>query len=113
MRRPTPMGGVMELNRPVVRTDVAVVELDGEAVIYDEHSEKLHHLNPTATLLYTLCDGTATVAELANDLAAEFEIPLEEMEHHLRHLVGRLHEEGLLIDAQTPPQEGSSSDRPT
>ena len=28
------------------------VEVDGELVLLDEHEERLHHLNPTASLLW-------------------------------------------------------------
>ncbi len=51
----------MALVKPKVRDDLTVVELDGEAVIYDEETTELHHLNPTATIVFGLCDGTATM----------------------------------------------------
>ena len=47
----------MPLVKPKVRDGLTVVELDGEAVIYDEETTELHHLNPTATIVFGLCDG--------------------------------------------------------
>ena len=48
----------MPLVKPKARDDLTVVELDGEAVIYDEETTELHHLNPTATIVFALCDGS-------------------------------------------------------
>ena len=58
--------------KPKARDDLAVVELDGEAVVFDERTSDLHYLNPTATLVFGLCDGTGTVEELAADIAAAY-----------------------------------------
>jgi len=85
--------------RPRVRQDLAVVELDGEAVIYDEDSGDLHHLNPTATLVYGLCDGSATVAELAADIGEVFGLPAGEVERQVRSLLRELRSQGLLETA--------------
>ena len=46
--------------------------VDGEAVILDEAGNRLHHLNPTATVAWTCFDGTGTVTDIAADLADEF-----------------------------------------
>lgn len=82
--------------KPKARTQLAVVEVDGEAVIYDELSEELHHLNPTATIIFSLCDGSATIKELAGDVAEAFAVPLEEIEPQIRSLVLDFRKAGLL-----------------
>ena len=82
--------------KPRIREDLAVVEIDGEAVIYDEESGQLHHLNPTATLILQLCDGEATVKELSVDLAGAYAAPFDEIEKSVRRLVRELKEAGLL-----------------
>ena len=38
------------------------VEIDGELVLLDEHEDRLHHLNPTASLLWSCFDGEAPCA---------------------------------------------------
>lgn len=73
--------------RPKVREDLGVVELDGEAVIYDERNGSLHHLNPTATLVFSLCDGTSTIKQMAGDIAQAYQVPLSEVEKQLRKLI--------------------------
>ena len=87
--------------KPRVRKDLAVVELDGEAVIYDEDSGDLHHLNPTATLVFSLCDGTVTVAELSRDIGEIFEVPTDEVERQVRSLLRNFRTQRLLVSATT------------
>jgi PqqD family protein of HPr-rel-A system len=82
--------------KPKVRGDLTVVELDGEAVIYDERTSDLHHLNPTATIVFGLCDGTATMPEIATDIAEAFGVPAAEVEAQVRSLVRRFRAAELL-----------------
>ena len=84
--------------RPRAREDLTVVELDDEAVIYDEGTGDLHHLNPTATVVFSLCDGSATATELAAELAAAFGQPVGEMERQVRALL-RSFKTATLIEA--------------
>lgn len=83
-------------DRPLVRADLAIVELDGEAVIYDERNGTLHHLNPTATLVLGLCDGSSTIPELATDLSDAFQVEFEDVRAQLDQLVSRMRDQGLL-----------------
>lgn len=73
-----------------------MVELDGEAVVYDEATGNLHHLNPTATLIFARCDGTATAAEISQELAEAFGLPREEIEPQVRRLLRALRRAELL-----------------
>jgi PqqD family protein of HPr-rel-A system len=82
--------------KPRIREDLTVVELDGEAVVYDEETADLHHLNRTATIVFGLCDGSATMAEMAADLSAVFEVPVHEVEPEVRALIRRFRKVDLL-----------------
>ena len=82
--------------KPKVREGLTVVELDGEAVIYDEDSGDLHHLNPTATIVFGLCDGTATMKELSADISEAFGVPESEIETQVRTLVRQFRKAQLL-----------------
>jgi hypothetical protein len=48
---------------------ISAVVLDGEAVLYDEHTGRVHHLNPSGTIVWRLLDGEATIAEIAAAIA--------------------------------------------
>ena len=92
----------MAATRPRARADLTVVELDGEAVIYDERSGELHHLNGSATLIFGLLDGTATVRELAADVAAAFGVPAGEVASQIRALLRQFRSLGLLDGSPSP-----------
>ena len=89
----------MALVRPKIRDDLAFVVLDGEAVIYDTQNQNIHHLNPTATLLFELFDGSATVPDLAADIGEAFGMPAEDAEVQIRHLMRQFRKAQLLEKA--------------
>jgi len=93
--------------KPKVRDDLTVVELDRETVIYDEETTELHHLNRTATIVFGLCDGSVTMAEMAADLSAGFAVPRDELEPEVRALVRRFRKVQLL----EPPGHHYAVDR--
>lgn len=87
----------MPLARPKARrTGVTVVELDGEAVVYDRSAGVLHHLNAGATLVYRACDGGSTIAELAADIADAVGEPIGRIEPDVRAALRRLRKADLL-----------------
>jgi hypothetical protein len=75
---------------------LASVELDGEIVIYDEEDNSIHHLNPTASLVWKSCDGTSTVRELAIDFAEAFDVPEPKMERDLRQIIRQMADSKLM-----------------
>jgi PqqD family protein of HPr-rel-A system len=88
--------------RPRVRDDLTVVVLDGEAVVYDDVSGELHHLNASATVVFELLDGTSTIRELADDVADAFGQPPREVEIQIRKLVRQFRQLGLLNGEPRP-----------
>ena len=86
--------------RPKTRDDLAVVELDGELVIYDEEQGNLHHLNQTASLVFSLFDGSATVKEHASDIGSAYDMPIEEIERQIRALIRQFRKSGLLMPSE-------------
>jgi hypothetical protein len=98
------------LVKPIARADLTVVELDGEAVIYDEETTELHHLNPTATIVFGLCDGTSTMGEMSTEIAEAFDVPLEQVEPQVRTLVRRLRRAKLL--ARVPDRTERTQEEP-
>lgn len=86
----------MPAMKPRARADVTVVELDGEAVVYDEQNGSLHHLNPSATIVFSLCDGLTTVRELSAEIAGAFRVPEPDVRRDIYGLVRQLRTSGLL-----------------
>jgi hypothetical protein len=82
--------------RPKMRADLEVVEIDGEGLVYDGPAGSVHYLNPTAAILFQLCDGKATVEENGEALAEAFGIPLEQATKHVEILVSGFYTAGML-----------------
>jgi PqqD family protein of HPr-rel-A system len=89
----------VSLRRPKLRDALTVVELNGEAVIYDPGSMDVHRLNPTATLILGLLDGSATVDEIALDVADVFGTPPNEVRAQLVTLIAELDDSRILEPA--------------
>jgi PqqD family protein of HPr-rel-A system len=88
------------LLKPKVREGLTVVVLDGEAVVYDDRTGNLHHLNPAATVVFSLCDGSATVRELSTDIAETFGVRAHEVERQIRSLLRKFRRSELLEPAR-------------
>ena len=88
------------------RREVVTVEIDGDAVVYDELKEMAHLLNPTAAIVWRLLDGETPLDELSADLAAVFGARLEEVLADVVALVQDLGQRGLLehVSAECAPE---------
>jgi PqqD family protein of HPr-rel-A system len=86
-------------SRPKHRDGLTIVELDGEAVVYDEHNGELHHLNPSATVALSLCDGTRTVEQMADEVSNAFGVSVQDVLPQMRSVLERFAEAGLLAGA--------------
>lgn len=82
--------------KPRARADLAVAELDGEAVVYDPVASELHYLNHSAALIFGLCDGRTTIAEMAGTIGEAYEIDPDELDGQIRPLLKKLRESGLV-----------------
>jgi hypothetical protein len=81
---------------PARASHTYTVELDGEAVVLDEVEQRLHLLNHSASLLWAVFDGHATLAELAAEIATELSLPADTVLDDARRAVLELADEGLL-----------------
>jgi hypothetical protein len=82
--------------KPKTRSELGVVEVGDELVVFDPAAELVHHLNPSAALVFGLCDGTATMRETSVELAAATGRPQDEVERDVRALVRELRRAELL-----------------
>lgn len=91
---------------PAVRPDLTAVEVDGELVIYDDSRRRLHRLNPSATILWNCLDGSATLREIADDIAEALAANPTSVLSDIVALAVHLDEEGLLQASEQPPEAG-------
>jgi hypothetical protein len=62
----------MTPQRPTIAEDLDVNETDDGLIIYQESTDRVHHLNPTAAVVFELCDGTRSAQDIARLVAETF-----------------------------------------
>ena len=87
----------MSERAPRTRDDLTFVELDGEGVIYDEANGTLHHLNPSAAIVWSLCDGTGTADDIAAAVADAFDLEGSTVLGQVREVLAVFAESGLIV----------------
>jgi len=79
----------MTEHNPRRRESLEVNEAEDGLVIYDPASDMVHHLNPSAALIFDLCDGSRDPESIACAVGEVFDIqpsPLDETLAGLREL---------------------------
>lgn len=85
-----------ERGSPVVRTEGLLVEkVDDETVILDTATHEVHCLSPFAAVVYTNCDGSNSVAELARLAGSRLDKPISE--EQVEAALVQLEERGLMV----------------
>ncbi|MGH9247605.1 MAG: PqqD family protein [Acidimicrobiales bacterium] len=90
------IGPIVEILVVSRRPDVAMVELDGEAVLYDDGTNRAHVLNRVATLLWNCFEHSVRLADLIDELAEAFESDRATIQTDVFTVVRTLATEGLL-----------------
>lgn len=63
--------------KPRQKPDFQLEEIDGELLLYHPTNTTIMYCNPSASVIWQLCDGERTIEEIAIVLAAAFEQNLE------------------------------------
>lgn len=86
---------VNDQGRPATAPGLDVNEVKDGLIVYDSVSDRVHYLNATAAVVFTLCDGERDPAAIAAVVAEAFGMdapPHAEVDECL----GQLGKEGLL-----------------
>lgn len=78
------------------RENLTVQSVDEETLILDLDSNHIHQLNPTASFIWELCDGTMSVERLAEVFAGNYEIDIETARVDVGNVIEQLLELGLI-----------------
>jgi len=81
---------------PRRRDDLTVAEIDGETVIYDPRDATVHHLNSSATIVWSCCDGTSSVADIIDDIAQAFGLAVADIADQIHTALSAFEDSGLL-----------------
>lgn len=87
------------MQRPNRRTEFEERVVEGEMVVMDKESEQIHQLNQTASFIWQLCDGDHDRKQIAEELAAAFEIDSVTAEADVADTLNKLEEIGLLVSS--------------
>jgi len=71
-------------------------DLGDEILAYDRVRGKVHVLNGTARRIYTLCDGSQTVGEIADQLTRQYDVDADTALSDLIATIERLVQLGLV-----------------
>ena len=85
--------------RPRRRTEFEERVVEGEMVVMDQESEQIHQLNQTASFIWQLCDGDHDRQQIAEELAAAFEVDADTAEADVAETLEKLKKIGLLIQS--------------
>jgi len=87
------------MQRPRRRTEFEERVVEGEMVVMDQESEQIHQLNQTASFIWQLCDGDHDRQQIAEELAAAFEVDADTAEADVAETLEKLEKIGLLIQS--------------
>lgn len=90
------MSAIADGGRPRREPSAAWRVVDGEAVMVLPSTGKVHTLNGVGTRFWELVDGQRTIAEIATQLADEFDAPPDRIAADCRGFAAELNERGLL-----------------
>lgn len=79
--------------------DVQSSFLDGEAVLLNLENGMYYSLNRVGTVIWELCDGGHTLADILEKVCENFEVEEEQAKHDLLAISSELLEQKLLIPA--------------
>lgn len=96
-----PDPGTTPAHRPGVRFE----ELDGEAVVYDRVGKRAIYLNETATVVWKLCNGRRTVADISTLLSKEYPESAADIESDVSEAIDRMAAARVVTLARRSPKE--------
>jgi PqqD family protein of HPr-rel-A system len=83
--------------KPVRKQSVLRGTKGDETVLYNEESGAIHVLNPTALLIWNLCDGEHSLEDIEKAIRAEFSVGAEHpVSEDIQEVLENFSKEGLL-----------------
>ena len=67
----------MITTKPTRKPEITVKDIGGETLLYGSNQKILHVLNSTAKLIWDLCDGQHSLAEIEQSLRSNFSVPVD------------------------------------
>jgi hypothetical protein len=101
---------VPESYRPTKCQEVLELDTGDELILYNHDSTLVHHLNPSAGLVWRRCDGEASVREIAGHIAADHGLRGPDVLRQVAAVIAEFDALGLVEDADSlAAQPGGTS----
>ena len=86
------------MSRSIPRKRSGTLELDlGDGVIlYNQDSKRVHHLNPSASIVWHLLDGRVAPNQMATEIAEEYGVDASELVAQIDQLITEFEGLGLI-----------------
>jgi hypothetical protein len=84
------------------RTDLLTRVVNGEVIILDHRSGKVHHLNATAGHIWNACEETGSPTEIAAGMAVSFADAPNTLLHDVIRTLADFERLGFLVDHPEP-----------
>ena len=81
--------------------DILELDMEDGLILYNHDSSLVHYLNPSARIVWHLCDGSASIEALARDIAQEYGQDEGAVVEQVAILAGELDALGLIEDEGT------------
>lgn len=88
--------------RPRRCADVLQLDMGDGLILYNHDSSLVHHLNPSAGILWQLCDGEANVGQLAREISEEYGLNRQDIEAQVAGVVAEFDALNLVEDVRDP-----------
>ena len=85
----------MAADHPAPADGLDVHEVEDGFVVFDASTDRVHYLNPTATVVFSLCDGTRSPEEVAALVQSAWELESPPVDDVVA-CIAQLRSEGVL-----------------
>jgi hypothetical protein len=77
---------------PTPSADVSLQRVGDEAILHDSRNGRAHVINESAARVWELCDGRATLDEIASAFAASYSLAASDVRDDVAYIVAKFRE---------------------
>ncbi len=79
----------MELQPPTPIPEVVLQRVGAEAILHDRRNGRAHVINEPAARIWELCDGQASLDQIAQAFAASYAMPVSSVRDDVIYILGK------------------------
>jgi PqqD family protein of HPr-rel-A system len=84
--------------RPAKVAEVLELDMGDGLILFNHDSSLVHHLNPSAALVWQLCNGGASVGQLAEEIAEEYGLRTDQVLEQVASVIAEFEALDLVED---------------